>query len=103
MPTNRSGARVSLSAQTARRNALRGISDKKARGDHKELCSQYDRCVGIFADLSKNSSAISNARRSTVSKAAMSVPSSIATRPARLMPGPSCGRPHGQRLRPPPC
>lgn len=80
---------MSLSAQTARRNALRGISDKKARGDHKELCSQYDRCVGIFADLSKNSSAISNARRSTVSKAAMSVPSSIATRPARLMPGPS--------------
>lgn len=24
----------------------------------KELCSQYDRCVGIFADLSKNSLAI---------------------------------------------
>lgn len=43
----RTEAAPEFPSQTARHNALRGISDKKARGDYKELCSQSDRCVGI--------------------------------------------------------
>lgn len=80
MPTNRSGTRASFS-----RNTLCGISDKKARGNDKELCSQPDRCVGIFGRFVQKQ--LGDSKRATItataSKAATSVPSSTATWRAR--------------------
>lgn len=101
----RTEAAPEFPSQTARHNALRGISDKKARGDHKELCSQSDRCVGIFGrfvqkqlgglkprDDHRNGQQGSDER--TEQRRDQTCPLGAET---------VGGRPHGQRVRPAPC